>query len=169
MFDSLSIKIPAGMAKEQALAQIAAAREKGIEGALGIIKAKVIDLTPRYKGGLQSHIYDRQPDSFSGEVYTSGVVAAVHERNAVWSKYPPIEPLRGWVMGKLGVDEKRSKSVAFLVARKIRRFGLTLPNKEGKGQMFARTREFMARSGGHFRAFVSGMRQALAGLLGGEA
>lgn len=33
--------------------------------------------------------------------------------------FPPIEPLRDWVEKKLGVPEHESRSVAFLVARKI--------------------------------------------------
>lgn len=49
--------------------------------------------------------------------------------------FPPLEPLQDWVVGKLGVAPEESKSIAFLVARKISMVGT-----EG-AQMFANSFE----------------------------
>lgn len=169
MFQSVTVKVPPGMTRLEAEQKVRRAAESGVSAGLDIIKAKVIDLTPRYTGKMQSYIFTRQPEPLSGFVYTEGVVPMVHEKNAVWSKFPPIAPLQGWVQKKLGIsDEKKSKSVAFLIARKIRTRGLTLPNKEGKGQMFARARAAMAASGAYFVAFAAKMKAELALAFGGS-
>lgn len=148
----------------EAVQAIEDAAKLALRAAANVVQASVIDLTPRWKGGLQSHILIRpQEDGRIQEVFAEGVVAAVHENNGTWSKFPPPAPIQEWVRGKLGITgEKENRSVAFLVARKIFQRGLTLPNKEGKGIMFRRAFERQKASRGYLAAFkaafVGGVR-----------
>jgi len=48
-------------------------------------------------------------------------------------KFPPIEPIRGWVRRKLNVDESEVDGVAFVIARKIAREGTDIFTGKAKG------------------------------------
>jgi hypothetical protein len=142
------------------------AARQGLRAAAGIVQVKVIDLTPRWKGGLQSRVLIR-PNSLRDEqtVHADGVVAFVHENNARWSRLPPWGAIHAWVTGKLGRSGKDADAMTAAVRWKIRKLGLTLPNKEGRGQMFRRAYEVMVRTKAHmtaFRAvFISGVKRGL--------
>jgi len=48
-------------------------------------------------------------------------------------KFPPIEPIRKWVISKLGVSEDDADGVAFVIARKIAREGTDIFTGKAKG------------------------------------
>lgn len=48
-------------------------------------------------------------------------------------KFPPIRNLREWVMNKLGVSFDESKSIAYLIGRKIAREGTDIFRDHSKG------------------------------------
>lgn len=56
---------------------------------------------------------------------TSRHALYVHDGRRPGGKMPPIDRLQPWVERKLGVGPDRSRSVAFLVGRKIKRRGIT--------------------------------------------
>ena len=145
-------------------ARIERAAVNALREAVRPIYAKVVDLTPRWKGGLARNVRTRAEDGGRSQVvYNTGVVARVHEQNGTWSKWPPERPIREWVEGKLGLTGGEAASATFLIRRKIKRQGLTLPNVEGRGKMFQRTYRLFAST----RAHVTAFRIALARELGG--
>lgn len=128
-----------------------------------VVKANVLDLTPRYTGKLQSEIYDREEDGGRTQVvYTDSVVGRVMEGNppAHWSKWPPFKPIFEWAQRKLGLDDKAAKRAAFAIRRKLLVFGMQLPLKhDGRGKMFARTWEKMQQTKFHWATFTSALRR----------
>jgi hypothetical protein len=129
-----------------------------------VVLGNVRDMTPRWKGGLVRSI--KSEGRMGGDeqaVYATGPVARVHEFNGVWSKPPPVRPLIQWVVGKLGLSGRDAISAAYAIRHKIFTRGLTLPNREGRGQMFARTFALMQSSGFHMTAFTSALKQYLGG------
>lgn len=47
--------------------------------------------------------------------------------------FPPVEPIREWVRGKLNVDASEVNSVAFMIARKISQSGTDILTDKAKG------------------------------------
>jgi hypothetical protein len=136
--------------------------KKALIKAAQVVRFKVMDLTPRWRGGLIQRVKMRAEDGGRRQlVYGEGVVFKVHEQNATWSKMPPHAPIKAWVEGKLHVPAGESDRVAFLIRKKILKRGLTLPNREKRGQMIRRTKDLMARTGFHFQAFGSAMKQMI--------
>lgn len=90
-----------------------------------LLEREVKDLTPvgvGGGGGLRGSIAAQEPEVLSDQVI--GVVGtamahAVPVELGTKPHFPPVEALEEWVRRKLGVDEKRVRNVAFLVARKI--------------------------------------------------
>lgn len=56
-------------------------------------------------------------------VSSSVFYAPIVEKGRRPGRRPPLEPIRLWVVRKLGVNQKNAREVAFLVARKIGRRG----------------------------------------------
>ena len=126
------------------------------------VKHQVMDFVPRWKGGLVRAVKRRAEDGGRRQlIYGEGLVFCVHEHNAVWSKLPPHAAILEWVVGKLHKSGEDAESVAWAVRRKIKARGLTLPNREKRGKMIQRTRDLMRRTGFHFQAFGSAMKQLL--------
>ena len=94
-------------------------------------------------------------------VYATGVVATVHEKNGHWTKPPPWGAILAWVQGKLGLSGKEAAGAAAAIRRKIFKRGLTLPNVEGRGQMFARTLKLFESTRAHYAAFRAALLQNL--------
>jgi hypothetical protein len=119
------------------------------------VLSQVRDFTPRWRGGLVRSASIREEEGGRAQtVYmTNSVVAQVHENNGRWSKWPPREPIQAWVSGKLGLSGAAGARATFAIRRKIFQRGLTLPNVEGRGQMFKRTLNLMRQTRAHFRAF----------------
>ena len=90
-----------------------------------------------------------------------GVVPMVHEFNGSWTRMPPHQPIFDWVTGKLGLSGKEAQRVTIAIRRKILRMGLTLPNKEGRGQMFKRTFDLYTRTRAHYVVFKAALRSLL--------
>jgi hypothetical protein len=128
------------------------------------VQAQVRDFTPRWRGLLVEKVLIRsENDGMTQVVYLQGVVGRVHEMNAVWSAMPPAEPIQMWVEEKLGVPEEEARGVAFAIAKKIKDQGLTLPNREGRGQMFQRTATLFEKTKAHFAAFRAALSFMLRG------
>jgi hypothetical protein len=136
---------------------------RAMEFAINPVLSKVRDLTPRWKGGLvRESVGTRAEEGGRVQVvWGRGVVLRVHEENAQWSRMPPHKPILDWVEGKLGLAGKKAQSVAFAIRAKIKARGLTLPNKEGRGQMFKRTFDLMKQTRFHYQSFKSAMKQLL--------
>jgi len=133
-----------------------------LEKAMGVVADKVRDLTPRWRGGLvQSVQTEARMGGDEQAVFAQGVVARVHEFNAQWSKLPPLEAIQMWVEGKLGLSGKDADRATNAIRWKIRRHGLTLPNAEGRGQMFGRTYHLMASTNFHINTFATVLENAL--------
>lgn len=159
MADRINVRIKAGQAALAALlADIESTLTEALRTSAQVIKYKVMDFTPRWKGGLVQGI-KVDVKGREARVFGEGVVMAVHEKNAVWSRLPPVSKLQAWFMGKLGFEEKKAKSAAWGLAQRIKKSGLMLPNKEGRGQMFARTFALVERTQLHWQAFMAKMRQ----------
>lgn len=47
--------------------------------------------------------------------------------------FPPVEPIREWVRGKLNVEESEVNGVAFMIARKIAKSGTDILRNKAKG------------------------------------
>lgn len=48
-------------------------------------------------------------------------------------KFPPVQNIRDWVRRKLGIEDKKVNSVAFLVSRKIAKQGTLIKQDNSKG------------------------------------
>lgn len=163
MADSMFIGVRAAQLGQFA-ARFEQAAVRALKEAIQPVKATVMDLTPRWKGGLVRGIRTRaEANGREQVVYTSGVVARVHERNAVWSKMPPFQPIHDWVVGRLGIGDPQATRVAWAVRKKIKGKSLSLPNREGRGRMFARTFERFTQTRAHVRAFKAALRMFLRG------
>lgn len=147
-------------ALKQTMIEIEKASQEGLKGAVRVVKSKVMDLTPRHKGGLVAGIKDQVQDR-EGKVYGTGVVMRVMEDNphAKWSKWPPHKPILDWVESKLGLSGKDAERATFGIRRKIFNSGMTIPNQEGRGAMFQRTFSLMKSSKFHMVAYISAIRQ----------
>lgn len=143
----------------RAVAEVETFAKKALVKAAEVVRFQVMDFTPRWKGGLVNKVKMRAEDGGRRQiVYGEGIVFRVHERNAQWSRLPPHQPLKLWAEGKLGVPAAESDEVAWKIRQKIKRRGLTLPNREKRGQMIQRTRALMQRTRFHFQAFASAMK-----------
>lgn len=159
MGDSIKMKIRAGQeALAAAVADVERTLIEALEAATQIVKFKVMDLTPRWHGGLVQGIKS-EVKGREGRVYGEGVVMKVHEVNATWTRMPPHVAIKAWVSGKLGIGEPDADRIAWAIQKKILRRGLTLPNKEGRGQMFRRTYQIVKSTNLHWQAFMAKMRQ----------
>lgn len=119
------------------------------------VQKRVKDKTPKLLGGLVRSIdISEGMGGDERKVYAEGVVARVHEFNAVWSKPPPWGRLAIWAVLKFGVALKEAERIGRRVSWKIFKRGLTLPNKEGKGKMFARTLWGMRCTNSHADEYV---------------
>ena len=159
MPDIVRMRIQVGQAAlAAALADVEKTLTEALEAAARVVKYKVMDLTPRWRGGLVQGIKE-EVKGREARVYGEGVVMRVHETNAQWTKLPPHNAIKSWVEGKLGIAGKQADSVAWAIQQKIKKSGLTLPNVEGRGQMFKRTFDLVQSTGLHWHAFMAKMRQ----------
>jgi hypothetical protein len=144
-------------------AKVREAARNALVPASQMVQSNVINLTPRWKGGLQSRVLVRPENGGDQQVvYGTGVVMHVMENWTTWSKWPPQKPILDWVTGKLGLSGKKADSVAFLIRRKIGTFGLPIPLiYDNKGKMFKRTYELMAKTKAHFLAFAAAFKSKI--------
>ena len=73
-------------------------------------------------GRLRSSIHNmviRRGNAITGKVGTSAKYGWPVERGRALGKWPPRDPIRMWVVRKLGLSGKEADSVAFLVQRAI--------------------------------------------------
>lgn len=155
------MKLQAGQeAINRALAEIEETLTEALDAATKVVKFKVMDLTPRWKGGLVKGI-KTEVNGREGRVYGEGVVMRVMEDSphATWSKVPPHAPIKLWVEGKLGFSGKKADSVAWAIQHRIKEKGMRIPNKEGRGAMFARTFQIVQSTNLHWHAFMAKMRK----------
>lgn len=147
-------------ALQRAMTDIEETLSEALKASANIVKFKVMDLTPRWKGGLVKGI-KTEVKGRDARVFGEGVVMRVMENNphATWSKLPPHQPIKDWVVGKLGIAEDKADSVAWAIQQKIKKQGLTIPNKEGRGAMFSRTFKIVQSTQLHWHAFMAKMRQ----------
>lgn len=159
MADFIDVPIGPGEKIEDSIRKVERFAITALEKAVVPVRDTVRDLTPRNKGGLVRLVLTR-PENGGREqvVYGQGIVMQVHEHNAQWTKLPPHKPLVSWAESKLGLAGKAAESAAWGVAYKIKKRGLTLPNKEDRGQMFQRGFQRISDSGAHFVLFKSAMR-----------
>lgn len=94
----------------------------------GIGQRLVVSGTPRGasglgRGSIATELRGR-PGFRGAAVFSSLFYLAIVERGRRPGTQPPLGPLVYWVTRKLGIaDERRARSVAFLIARKIGRRG----------------------------------------------
>lgn len=156
------IDIPIGPIEkiEDAIRKVEEFAKDALALAVQPIQDTVRDLTPRHKGGLVRNVLTREEqDGRDQVVFGEGIVMLTHEHNGQWTKLPPHKPILSWVESKLGKAGKEAESAAWAVRYKIKARGLTLPNKEGRGQMFQRGFERMRDSGAHYVVFKSAMKR----------
>jgi len=98
----------------------------GIRELLLLLKREVKERTPVGVGGgsgLRGSISSQHRGTdLYGRVFSPLAYALPVELGAK-PHFPPIQPLQDWVESKLGVPASESKSVAFLIARKISKTG----------------------------------------------
>lgn len=161
MRNVVRMKIKAGVAElQRAMLEIEGTLHEALLTAANVLKFKVMDLTPRWKGGLVQGIRT-EAKSREARVYGEGVVMKVMENrpHATWSTVPPHQPIKDWVEGKLGISGDQSDRVAWAIQMKIKRQGLTIPNLEGRGEMFSRAYKIAQSTNLHWEAFMAKMRQ----------
>jgi len=110
-----------GQGPEIARRHLTAATEFGVSAAVGAI----VPLTPVnlgiLRGGVQSDVRGEGADVL-GRVFDN-VPYALPMETGTKPIFPPVAALVPWVTRKFGVSGKEARSVAFLVARSIRRKG----------------------------------------------
>ena len=119
--------------------------------------------TPRVTGKTAASIAS---DAFASPVGVIGIVgssqpALMFVELGTKPHMPPVEALVPWVRAVLGVDRKRERSVAFLVARKIARKG-TEPQQPLQ-------KAAIATEGQVLRLFEDAAGRVAAQLAGGES
>jgi hypothetical protein len=91
-------------------------------------KGEIVPLTPANTGlSRKSIATDLRGDQMdlTGRVFSPLGHMLPLEAGARWpQKGPPLEPLRLWAERKFGASEGEARSIAFLVSRKLKRFGL---------------------------------------------
>jgi len=103
------------------------AKKAKLTEAIELLYAAIVEETPRGAGPV--HIADTifRKVSTSGEQMSGllGTPAVYGMPLELGSRphFPPIDPIEHWVERKLGIVGKASRSVAFLIARKIARKG----------------------------------------------
>ena len=94
-----------------------------MHGGLAIFQEQVQGRTPvGVSGDLRKSIMPvvrGTPQNLQGELVTSLVYGEPVERGREPGKWPPIDAIELWVQRKLGIGPDESRSVAFLIARKI--------------------------------------------------
>lgn len=96
----------------------------GIDEALLLLEREIKEATPvgahaLLRGSVAHEMINRiRGEEVSGKVF-SPLNYALPVELGTKPHFPPIEPLRDWVEKRLGVPAGASKSVAFLIARKI--------------------------------------------------
>jgi hypothetical protein len=95
-----------------------------------VLKAKgeIVPLTPKNTGlsakSIATELLGVKVD-LVGRIFSPLGHMLPLEVGARWKgKQPPTEPLRLWAERKFGVDEGEARSIAFAVARNLKRFGL---------------------------------------------
>ena len=90
-----------------------------------LLEREVKDATPTAAGTLRGSVTHTEEVSETGVIGMTFSPLKYAEAVELGTKphFPPIDALVDWVVQKLGVPEKRARSVAFLVARKISRSG----------------------------------------------
>lgn len=113
------------------LAQVPAVTERhtriAITKGLMLLQREIAEATPTGANQLLRKSIIAQPVQVS-ESGLIGVVGtslnyAVPVEIGTRPHFPPLAPLQDWVVAKLGIEKKRAKSVAFLIARKISKQG----------------------------------------------
>lgn len=127
-----------------------------------LLEREVKDAMPSVSGLTRASVTS---DAFSVPAGVLGVVgsaqvSAVAVELGTRPHMPPVQALVPWVIEALGVEPKRARSVAYLVARKIARRGTTAQKP------FARTLE---RLEGHIVREFESAAARMAAALGGAA
>jgi hypothetical protein len=164
MADFIDVPMGPGDRIEDAIRRVEQFAVLALEKAVVPIRDTVRDLTPRGAGAGAGRLVRgvlTRPEAGGREqvVYGQGVVMMVHEKNAIWTKLPPHKAILSWVTTKLGKSGKQAESAAWGIRHKIRRRGLTLPNREDRGKMFGRGYQRVRDSGAHFVLFKASMRK----------
>lgn len=89
------------------------------------LEGEVKDAMPKHSGVTANSIHS---DAFASPAGVLGVVgsaqpAALFVELGTKPHMPPVEALVPWVRNVLGVEERKARSVAYLIARKIAREG----------------------------------------------
>lgn len=104
-----------------------------LQEALSLLEREIKDRMPTGATGLlrgsvtHQLIAQARGQEIAGKVFSPLSYAAPVELGTK-PHFPPIAPLRDWVEKKLGLSKSESRSVAFLIARKIAKKG-TKPQK----------------------------------------
>jgi len=126
---------------------------------------RVVEMTPVWKGTLRENTKIREEDGGKTQViYNDSPYAKAHESGGTRSSWPPPGPIEEWVHGKLGITGKEARGVAFMIARKIAREGLTIPNQDNLGRMFERTMEDFSASREHVQIVKDSLTTELEGV-----
>jgi hypothetical protein len=95
-------------------------------------------LAKRIKEQLQSKGIDNTGDAGNSlEVQDNTLLGYEYiyflDQGRAPGKFPPVSNIRDWVRTKLGIDEKKADSVAYLVGRKISQEGTKIWKDKSKG------------------------------------
>lgn len=115
---------------QRAPAIVAEEMEAAIQLSTGMLHSEIVDTTPvgasggsgAGLGGSISYQVTASLAEVTGLVQTANPYAVAVEMGTK-PHFPPVEPIRDWVEARLGVAEKDSRNVAYLIARKISRVG----------------------------------------------
>ena len=150
---------------EGIVAVIEDAARSALDATAQVVAAQVREFTPVWTGEFSASIQPEMEDGGDTQVVasTDELLSSVFENNGSWGKMPPDAPIRQWVEGKLGLTGRAADRATWGIRRKILHNGLTLPNIEGKGQMFARTFKQMEATNFHMQTFTAMLQASLGG------
>lgn len=112
---------------------------RSVEEALNLLEREMKENTPTGAHGLlrESITHQLRGAALGDGAGVAGTVGsslnyALPVELGTKPHFPPIEPLRDWVERKLGIGPEQSRSVAFLIARKISQRGTTGARMAGR-------------------------------------
>lgn len=79
-----------------------------------------------YRNGFTNEVKVTGPGVITGRIFNTAdpIVVEVIENGRKPGRFPPVDVIRAWAMRKLAVPVNLAASVAYLIGRKIARFGI---------------------------------------------
>lgn len=131
----IEVKVPKTFLGGDVAAVVREEQRAATEEGMAQLADAILPVTPVHRGLLRKGVQTRLSDDASGvlgRVFNAVTYAQPVEYGSR-PHFPPLAPLQRWAELKLGVPKKESRSVAFLIARKISKKGTPAARMFAKG------------------------------------